>query len=129
MEKSDLEKQIDEADKTIRALGKMKASLSTQVNVIYSTKKSYSVKEVLPRYKMLLLKNLFLLWPFSLKSNRGESHTFFGSLLRFDDDKKDSLLFLLMDKMCNLRSLILWRAKAADFFGVFQHVRFKKNAV
>ena len=31
VEKSDLEKSIDEADKTLRALSKLKASLSTQV--------------------------------------------------------------------------------------------------
>ena len=31
VEKGDLEKQIDEADKTLRALGKIKSSLSTQV--------------------------------------------------------------------------------------------------
>ena len=31
VEKSDLEKQIDEADKTLRALSKIKASLATQV--------------------------------------------------------------------------------------------------
>ena len=31
VEKTDLEKQIDEADKTLRALSKIKASLATQV--------------------------------------------------------------------------------------------------
>ena len=32
VEKADLEKQIDEADKTVRALGKIKSSLTTQVS-------------------------------------------------------------------------------------------------
>ena len=32
VEKADLEKQIDEADKTLRALGKIKSSLTTQVS-------------------------------------------------------------------------------------------------
>ena len=32
VEKGDLEKQIDEADKTLRALGKIKSSLTTQVS-------------------------------------------------------------------------------------------------
>ncbi len=31
VERGDLEKQIEEADKTLRALGKMKSSLATQV--------------------------------------------------------------------------------------------------
>ncbi len=33
VERTDLEKQIDEADKTLRALSKMKSSLSTQVGL------------------------------------------------------------------------------------------------
>ena len=32
VEKADLEKQIDEADKTVRALGKIKSSMTTHVN-------------------------------------------------------------------------------------------------
>ena len=36
VEKSDLEKQIDEADKTLRALSKIKASLATQVTFKFS---------------------------------------------------------------------------------------------
>ena len=35
VEKSDLEKQIDEADKTLRALSKIKASLATQVIISF----------------------------------------------------------------------------------------------
>ena len=37
VEKTDLEKQIDEADKTLRALSKIKASLATQVGFYKNT--------------------------------------------------------------------------------------------
>jgi len=37
VEKTDLEKQIDEADKTLRALSKIKASLATQVGFFKNT--------------------------------------------------------------------------------------------
>ena len=56
VEKADLEKQIDEADKTLRALGKIKSSLTTQVSSTFFLTASSTLAVIIIYIRPFLLR-------------------------------------------------------------------------